>query len=332
MKPKISVVLPVYNIEKYLCECLDSLINQTFKDIEIICINDGSTDNSLSILEEYASEDKRFRIINQKNQGQSVARNRGLAVAQGKFITFIDPDDFFELDALQNMYEKIIENKADLIISHCKAFADNKNCKKQLKKAYNFNKLLAPKVIGLVSVNLDNLEFYIEEILPTVWGKLFSLEFLRKNNIEFINENIVHEDDGFCVKLLASFPKISIINDISVLYRIREKSSISDIYKRKNLKKHEDNMKLALEDAKKFIRGKYEKKMAEKIIKIFCESFKYSRFYYYKFLCFKVCWHKFDKKIELFYLPIFRERIKNQKLVMKFLGIPVFKKDIPILN
>ena len=89
-KIKVSVIVPVYNVEKYLRECLESLVNQTLKEIEIICINDGSEDSSLEILNEYASKDSRFVIINQENCGQSVARNKGLDVAKGEYIGFVD--------------------------------------------------------------------------------------------------------------------------------------------------------------------------------------------------------------------------------------------------
>ena len=92
--PKVSVIIPVYNVEKYLRECLDSVVNQTIKDIEIICVNDGSTDGSLDILNEYCSNDDRFVIINQENQGLSVARNNGLNSASGDYIAFIDSDDY----------------------------------------------------------------------------------------------------------------------------------------------------------------------------------------------------------------------------------------------
>lgn len=91
--PKVSIIVPVYNVENYLRKCLDSLINQTLKNIEIICINDGSTDNSLSILEEYASKDERIIVINQENAGVSSARNRGLEIATGEYIAFVDADD-----------------------------------------------------------------------------------------------------------------------------------------------------------------------------------------------------------------------------------------------
>ena len=102
---KVSVVIPVYNVEGYLEECLDSVINQTLEDIEIICINDGSTDNSLEILEEYAKKDNRIKILNQENQGISATRNNGLKICKGKYICFLDSDDYLELNALMETYD-----------------------------------------------------------------------------------------------------------------------------------------------------------------------------------------------------------------------------------
>ena len=107
--PKVSVIVPVYNTEKYLPQCLDSIINQTFTDFECICINDGSTDNSLSILEEYAKKDSRIRIISQKNAGLSNVKNVGIKNATGIYITFIDSDDFVSLDYIEKLFKCIDE-------------------------------------------------------------------------------------------------------------------------------------------------------------------------------------------------------------------------------
>ena len=104
---KISIIIPVYNTEKYLKKCLDSIINQTLKSLEIICIDDCSTDNCLHILKEYQLKDNRIKIIEQKeNKGQGVARNLGLNIAEGEYIMFLDPDDWLELNALEILYKK----------------------------------------------------------------------------------------------------------------------------------------------------------------------------------------------------------------------------------
>ena len=120
--PLISVIVPIYNMENYLEKCLDNLINQTLKEIEIICINDGSVDNSLKILKNFANKDNRIIILNQKNQGQGIARNNGIKIARGEYIGFCDPDDWIELNMFENMYNKAIQNQADIVecdfISH----------------------------------------------------------------------------------------------------------------------------------------------------------------------------------------------------------------------
>ena len=99
--PKVSVIIPCYNTEKYLKECLDSVINQTLKDIEIICINDGSTDNSLEILKEYAQKDERIKLIDRENKGVAKSRNEGIRKVTGQFVCFMDPDDYYKFFVLQ---------------------------------------------------------------------------------------------------------------------------------------------------------------------------------------------------------------------------------------
>lgn len=113
--PKVSVIIPVYNVEQYLSKCLESVINQTLQDIEIICINDGSTDNSLQILEEYAQKDSRIIVINQQNQGVAAARNKGLEIASGCYIGFVDPDDWVDSDFFEKLYEKSENETIDIL-------------------------------------------------------------------------------------------------------------------------------------------------------------------------------------------------------------------------
>lgn len=111
---KVSIIVPVYNVEKFLEKCLDSLVNQTLHDIEIICINDGSTDKSLEILKSFANKDKRITVIDKQNEGPSVARNVGLEKAQGEYIGFVDSDDWVDLDFYEKLYNSAINNGADI--------------------------------------------------------------------------------------------------------------------------------------------------------------------------------------------------------------------------
>ena len=113
---KVSIIVPVYNVEKYLKRCLESLVNQTLKDIEIICVNDGSTDGSLAILNEYVRNDDRIVVINQENSGQSVARNRGIDVAKGEYIGFVDSDDWVCEDYFERLHNSAIQNNAEIAV------------------------------------------------------------------------------------------------------------------------------------------------------------------------------------------------------------------------
>ncbi len=140
--PKVSIIIPVYNVEKYLQRCLDSVVNQTLKDIEIICVNDGSTDNSAIILEEFSKKDERIKIVNQKNGGLSRARNTGLEHSNGDYIGFLDSDDWIDLDYYEKLHDAAERNNCDI------AFADfirknekNHKVRLGLKKEYVSAKL-----------------------------------------------------------------------------------------------------------------------------------------------------------------------------------------------
>lgn len=131
--PDISIIVPVYNVEKYLPQCLESLINQTYANIEIICVNDGSTDNSLEILDKYAKRDSRIIVINQKNSGVSVARNAALKIISGKYLMFVDGDDWIELNNCETAYNLIEKYNADVVMwSYIREYPN-----KALKKTFH---------------------------------------------------------------------------------------------------------------------------------------------------------------------------------------------------
>ena len=165
--PKVSVIVPVYNVEPYLKECLNSIIKQTLKEIEIICVDDGSTDNSLEIMKEYAKKDKRFTIITQKNLYAGVARNAGLSVAKGEYLSFLDSDDFFELTMLEKMYKKAIKEKADICVCNFDTFIDGKH-------VFNiYNDINEKYINGKNTFEPDNIKYLYSFTNPAAWNKLY---------------------------------------------------------------------------------------------------------------------------------------------------------------
>ncbi len=177
---EISVVIPVYNSEKYLEKCLTSLVNQTFKDIEFIFVNDGSIDNSLNILQEYAKKDSRITIINQENKGISQARNEGIKKAQGQYIGFIDSDDWIDLDFFEKLHGSIVNNDADIAVSTI-----IRTGKKQKKYRIKYDDT---KVVNTLE---EKLKICDVPRCSYVWNKLYKKEIIK--DLEF-KKNVFYED------------------------------------------------------------------------------------------------------------------------------------------
>ena len=206
--PKISIIMPTYNVQDYLPAAMESVINQTFSDIEIICINDGSTDNSLQILEDYARKDNRIKIIEQQNQGVSVARNAGINASEGEYIMFIDPDDTYDLTLCEKVIEKINTEHPDIVMWGYSSFVDGKIIKKDeyvdlLHKLNRNFKINLPKRLIL--------EIFI-------WHKAFKRNFLIKNNIRFPEGIKNAEDIIFCLFTYYTKPKYSFIPESLYFY------------------------------------------------------------------------------------------------------------------
>lgn len=219
---KISVIIPVYNVQDYLCQCLDSVVNQTFENIEIICVNDGSTDNSLEILNRYAEYDKRITIINQKNKGLSKARNIGIKLATGKYIYFLDSDDFIDINAFEKLYTIAELDKLDFI-----SFNYNTICSSDNLKEFYINKKNREREIYYDNIYSGDTMF--EKLIvdcsyqSQVWLLFINRIFLLKSNIEF-KECILHEDILFTFKVFFSSQKAMQIDNKFYTRRIREDS------------------------------------------------------------------------------------------------------------
>lgn len=186
MRPLVSVIVPVYNTAFYLTQCLDSIVNQSFKNIEIICINDGSTDESPDVLHNFAGRDKRIKIINQENKGLAVSRNVGIEAAQGKYITFVDSDDRLSPEALELMVNAAENNPVDFVIADAQAFADTPEDAARTEEIVNWLK---------TTQHEEGIHFIGRGMPITCWSQLLKTETLHKYNIRFPNEKLAFEDE-----------------------------------------------------------------------------------------------------------------------------------------
>ena len=191
---KVSVVIPIYNVENYLEDCLDSIVNQTLEDIEIICVNDGSTDNSLDILNKYAEKDNRMTVISQENGGHAVATNRGMSMAKGKYLYLMDSDDIVKLNTLEVTYNLAEEKNLDFVIFKAINYNDPEN-RFYETEVYSMGNLA--KVVG---TNVFNYKDVPENVLfnmsVTPWSKLYNREFVESCGAKF-PEGLVFEDNVF---------------------------------------------------------------------------------------------------------------------------------------
>ena len=218
-KPKVSIIIPVYNVENYLEDCLDSIVNQTLRNIEIICINDGSTDNSLEILRKYAKQDSRIKVINQENKGLGATRNVGMTIVNGEYIMFVDSDDWLELDACKLLYEKSKRNDLDMLIFLLKNYSEEKG---YYEDDY-YNITCMPLDFEEKIFDYRDLKDLIFKISISSCQKMYKKEFLSDKSFP---EGILFEDNPFYWDCILSAKKISIIKKHLYLRR-RHDSSIS---------------------------------------------------------------------------------------------------------
>lgn len=218
----ISVIIPVYNVEKYLRECLESIINQTFSEIEIICINDGSTDNSSGILEEYKKIDERIIVLTQDNSGASVARNTGLRMARGRYICFVDSDDMLIPTALEKLFETSEKDKLDILFFCPQMLYEDEKMKLKNNLDEYFdkkNEYLGVKTGRQLFCEMqENNEFVLAGCLC-----FLKRDFMENNKI-FFYEGIIFEDNIFLIQCCLLAMRTSFIVDKLYIYRIRKDS------------------------------------------------------------------------------------------------------------
>lgn len=261
--PLISVIVPVYNVEKYLRKCLDSIINQTYKNLEIILINDGSTDLCPQICDEYSAKDTRIKIIHQKNKGISATRNVGIELARGGYLAFIDSDDYVKKDFIECLYKRIVQDKSDFVMCNFETVDENANKLNEYKKIREDEKSLLT-----FSDFWQSFEKH-QAVNIVVWNKLYKKEIF--SDIRFL-EGHKHEDVFVMPFIMDKVNSISLEKKVLYNYLRRSDSITGNNTKSKNFNADEFAANAAL--AKHFFKHKLFNLATKKIINIVTDSTK----------------------------------------------------------
>lgn len=219
---KVTIVVPCYNVQLYIEKCLNSLMEQTYQNIEIICVDDGSVDSTVSIIEEYQDKDNRIKLIQQKNQYAGVARNNGMKQATGEYIIFLDADDYFADILIEKMLESAIENKSDIVL--CNAFFYDNETGEINEPSFVLNmNVLKDYPTGFCCEDIPERIFMVG--FPVPWNKLYKREFIERNEIEF--QNIRRCNDEYFVGIsMVLAQKITYVNERLVTYRVNNSKSL----------------------------------------------------------------------------------------------------------
>lgn len=244
--PKVSVIIPVYNTELYVKDAVSSILDQTLKEIEVIIVNDGSTDTSLQIIEQLATTDNRIIVYSQINQGQSVARNLGISKATGEYLYFMDSDDLLELDALECCYKKCINDELDFVFFDADIISEND----QLHLSFDYHR---PEIKEKTYRGIELLNDLIDRNLyrSAPWMNFIKSSYLQDIKLLFY-PGIIHEDELFCTILYAEANKVGRINRSFFKRRLRGNSTMTKQYSWKNI----NGYSIAIEELKKYASNK----------------------------------------------------------------------------
>ena len=226
--PKVSVVIPVYNVERFLNESISSLLNQTLEDIELICVNDGSPDNSLEILNGFAAKDSRVKVISKPNGGCGSARNRALDEASGEYIYFFDPDDYVLPNALEELYANATSNDSDLVMFKiARFFEDNPEIDYSMP-FYNFDEIFTEVDFNNFTFTYKDIKHYVMNSAFAPWSKLYKKEYLDSYDDFRFDLGVAFDDVPFHVKSVLRAKKISFAPDYYYHYRWDNPTSVNN--------------------------------------------------------------------------------------------------------
>lgn len=210
-QPKISIIVPVYNSEKYLCGCIDSILSQSFRDFELILVDDGSRDSSQRICDDYAQKDSRVKVIHKENGGVSSARNAGLSAVRGGYLAFIDADDYVVPEYLYRLINEAED--ADMVVCGYKYFYQEEEDETVLRAEYSDKIYDAHNMASLLSKNIEDLPF------RTSWAKIFKTSIIKEYSLSFDKGMTLGEDTKFVFGYMLHASKIKTISLIGYLYR-----------------------------------------------------------------------------------------------------------------
>ena len=233
----VSIIIPVYGVEKYIKRCLDSVVNQTLKNIEIIIVNDETTDNSMLICEEYAKKDSRINIYNKKNEGLGLTRNYGIEKAHGEYIAFLDSDDFVDLDFYEKLYNNAKKNGSEVCFTNYKRFYDKDNIIHSPGGNIPFEEETIDAkrlLLNMMKAEAQNGRF----IGMSVWRSIYKKSIVEQYNIKFCSERIfISEDIIFNFDYLIHAKKVSFIRDTYYYYCLNS-SSLTQTYRKDRFEKN----------------------------------------------------------------------------------------------
>ena len=332
MRPRVSIIVPMYGVEKYVGQCIDSLLNQTLQEIEIILVDDGSPDRSGEIADEYAKKDGRIKVVHQKNSGLGPARNTGIRVATGDYIGFVDSDDWANHQMFARLYEAAVKNNADIVVSgHCD-FTNGVITKTKIHPLEG-QTLNSSEQIMEIRKNLygHKLDDDVVEAFPmSVWIAIYRREIFIDNKIEF--KEILSEDIIFNLSAYKHANVITFTGDTDYCYRKDEQPSITQTFSEKKLLRYQDFLnvlaKMALEEDDKdcVIRAKRTAidycRLYVGIVRNSNASFKEKKEYIKIFANTKEirkCWEGYPIKA----LPL-QQRIFHNMIEKEYYGIALF--------
>lgn len=259
---EISVIMPAYNTEKYIRQSIESILNQTYEDFELIVVDDGSTDDTLNIIENYKNQDSRVKLIKQQNEFAGVARNNGLKIAEGKYVMFLDSDDFFESDMLSGMYNQITKNAADICVCTASEYDEQTKVKKEIEEYLDVKYI--PNGIFCA---LDCTQTIFKFTCDAPWNKMYRKAFLEEVNLEF--QQVKRANDTKFVNMsLVLADRITILPVAYINYRINHGGNLQSSYADRPYTFYDTMMAFKEELIQRGIYETYEKAYVNKALSI----------------------------------------------------------------